>query len=444
MIDAYYRNGKLSIAKIWALNENKPIKEFDDSTFDSLFKDDNFIKNNYKKPLKRFLGSANVSDEIGDKEILKNLKRYFEISSKTTKILENLNGKSKGVCSYCGAISEVVTNKAFIFPFERKINSIVGDSNRLVFCKKCAFTFYSAMASLYKKKLGDQNMLFFFDSYDVDALEKATENMRHLQDPNRYMEIKNFDHPRYTMFYPYETMLVVIFQFIKNNLNYYKAESKHLGSLNLYMTYGRDQLYGYMQIDGSTLQKLSDFFIKIIKAGRESENISGPNPDDRVFFLFFENLLVGKGKPSERAMLREKFSYSLLKGKIDFITLNEILMEKTKNGEKLPLYYSEFIYNYLEAFNLDKDIFQQINGLGYKLGLQMKGTNLDNYIWEIFRARGVEQFLNSLVELQSRLGLEVDLRPINDYENWKEAKAILLNGMLNALYGRRKENEQRN
>jgi len=88
---------------------------------------------------------------------------------------------------------------------------------------------------------------------------------------------------------------------------------------------------------------------------------------------------------------------------------------------------------------LDKESFERINSLGYSLGKSMKGTNLENYIWEIFRSRGEEQFLNSLVELQLKLQRTIDLRPINEYENWKEAKAILLNGIVNALYGDEKK-----
>ena len=68
----------------------------------------------------------------------------------------------------------------------------------------------------------------------------------------------------------------------------------------------------------------------------------------------------------------------------------------------------------------------------------MKETNLENFVWDVFRARGVEQFYSTLVELQAKLKTSIDLRTLNEYEQgWREAKAILLNGMLNALYGGR-------
>ena len=45
--------------------------------------------------------------------------------------------------------------------------------------------------------------------------------------------------------------------------------------------------------------------------------------------------------------------------------------------------------------------------------------------------------MNKLVELQAKLETTLDLRPIYENEReWKVVKAILLNGMLNALYSR--------
>ncbi|WP_367883757.1 hypothetical protein [Thermococcus peptonophilus] len=86
---------------------------------------------------------------------------------------------------------------------------------------------------------------------------------------------------------------------------------------------------------------------------------------------------------------------------------------------------------------MDKETFEKINGLGYALGKAMKGTNLERYQWELFRARGgFEEFVNKLVELQAKLETGLDLRPVYENRNeWKVVKAILLNGMLNALYG---------
>lgn len=66
----------------------------------------------------------------------------------------------------------------------------------------------------------------------------------------------------------------------------------------------------------------------------------------------------------------------------------------------------------------------------------VRGTNLEKYVWELFRARGFEEFVNKLVELQAKLEIAMDVRPIYENEKeWKTIKAILLNGMLNAIHG---------
>ena len=431
MMDAYYRNGELFLNKLGLKKEDL---------------DENAIKNNYIKPAREFLGYSNVGENAKENEVIKLLRRYFEISGKTTSILKSFQTSKNGKCSYCGDEGKVIENKSFIFPFERKVDSIVNENNRLAFCQKCAFTFYSAMAYLYKKRVEDKNLLFFFDSYDSQTLDSVTSEMKKLQDPSQYMEIKS---SLIKTAHPYDTMVVTIYEFIKNLYDDYREnrDTLQLNSVSLYMVHGKEQIYYYNYIDGSTFQKISNFFFKIIDESinifkKIEEKKSKPinlGAKDLVFYGFFNELITGDDKLSEKTRLREMFSHSMLEGKIDFIVLNEILMEKQKNKEKLPLYYTNFINNYMEAFNLDKESFERINSLGYSLGKSMKGTNLENYIWEIFRSRGEEQFLNSLVELQLKLQRTIDLRPINEYENWKEAKAILLNGIVNALYGDEKK-----
>jgi len=435
MMDAYFRNGELFLKKL------------------GLEKDDeDVIKNNYMKPAREFLGHSNVGENAKDNEVIKPLRRYFEISGKTTSILKSFQTSKNGKCSYCGDDGKVIENKSFIFPFERKVDSIVNENNRLAFCQKCAFTFYSAMAYLYKKRVEDnKNLLFFFDSYDSQTLDSVTSEMKKLQDPSQYMEIKS---SKIKTAHPYDTMVVTIYEFIKNLYGDYREnrDTLQLNSVSLYMVHGKEQIYDYNYIEGSTFLNISNFFFKIIDESVERFNkieekkgkTINLNAEDLVFYGFFNELITGDGKLSEKTRLREMFSHSMLEGKIDFIVLNEILMKKQKNKEKLPLYYTTFITKYLEAFNLEKESFEHINHLGYSLGQSIKGTNLENYIWEIFRSRGEEQFLNSLVELQLKLQRAIDLRPINEYENWKEAKAILLNGIVNALYGGEKKNEQSN
>jgi hypothetical protein len=163
MMDAYYRNGELFLNKLGLKKDDL---------------DEDVIKNNYIKPAREFLGYSNVGENAKENEVIKLLRRYFEISGKTTSILKSFQTSKNGKCSYCGDEGKVIENKSFIFPFERKVDSIVNENNRLAFCQKCAFTFYSAMAYLYKKRVEDKNLLFFFDSYDSQTLDSVTSEMK--------------------------------------------------------------------------------------------------------------------------------------------------------------------------------------------------------------------------------------------------------------------------
>ncbi|MGC8558917.1 MAG: hypothetical protein ACP5NC_08030 [Nitrososphaeria archaeon] len=61
MIDAYYRNGQLFLAKTWAEANERPLNEYNAGIIDG-----NFIKNNYTGPLKEFAGSSNISVSSAD------------------------------------------------------------------------------------------------------------------------------------------------------------------------------------------------------------------------------------------------------------------------------------------------------------------------------------------------------------------------------------------
>ena len=215
--------------------------------------------------------------------------------------------------------------------------------------------------------------------------------------------------------------------------------------MRLVLVAGSGQIYYQKYVEVNVLDKISRFFLRIIdesienwKKIDEKERQKKRGPEDLVFSGFFNNLTVDKGKLSENCRLREEFTKALLDSKINFITLNEIIMERLKKSEKVivPYYYLTFVRIFMEVFDMEKETFEKINRLGYTLGKQMKETNLDTFVWDVFRARGYEQFCSSLVELQAKLKKSIDLRPINENENrWREAKAIMLNGMLNAIYG---------
>ncbi|CEG12247.1 conserved hypothetical protein [groundwater metagenome] len=435
MLDEYKRNGELFLFSIKQEDKNKN-KNIDD-----------LIKENFRKPVLELVGHTAIGDHSSEKDILMAVGQqykggYFEVSSKSHEILRASFFKTrKGVCSFCGKTTDVFSNRAYIFPFERKIDSISPEDKRLQFCKECGFTLYCGMASLYAKCY-KENIKFFFDSYNqknlwtINNLFKNSE----LRDPNHYNKIKNF---KFFTYHPYETLFVIIFEFVnklkeKNLIN----ELKNIDDVKLLLILGSGQIYETHII--SKLNKFIELFSKIIDNSKERyskiENKERLNldGDHLVFNGFFDKLIVGQSN-EEKSRLRNLFVKNLLEEKIDFIVLNEIIMERVKNKEKypLPFYYRDFLNLYMRIFKMETEqqMFERINGLGWTIGKKIEDTNLDSFVWKIFRARGLEEFYNVLVELQARLMMNMDLRPINEYEKeWRKAKAILLNGILNARY----------
>jgi hypothetical protein len=219
-----------------------------------------------------------------------------------------------------------------------------------------------------------------------------------------------------------------------------------IGNVRLVLAVGSGQIYHQKYVEGNVLDKVTKFLLRLIQESTrkwqrmdEKKRPMKKTPESLVFSGFFDNLTVMRGDFIENCRPREEFAKGLLlESKIDFVTLNEIIMERMKHKERIvmPYDYLYFITSFMEVFGLEKEMFDRINKLGYMLGSKMKGTNLENFVWEVFRARGLEQFYNSLVELQSKLKISMDLRAINENEkSWREAKAILLNGMLSALHG---------
>ncbi len=440
MLDAYKRNGELFLASIKQEDKNKN-RSIDD-----------LIKENFRKPVLELVGHTRIGENASELDILKALKNYFEVSSSSREILNASFFKTgKGTCSLCGKTTDVFSNRSYIFPFERKIDSIAPEDMRLQFCKECGFTLYCGMAYLYANAKG--TIKFFFDSYNQKNLWKINNIFKNLdlQDPNNYNKIKSFGVFTY---HPYETLFVIIFEFVnrlkeKNLIN----EVKDIDDVKLLLAVGSGQIYETHIIEGDKLNKFVEFFSKMIddskelykKIDKEKVHIDG---NHLIFRGFFDNLTVGQ-TTEEKSRLRNLFVKDLLDKKINFIILNEIIMERVKNKEKspVPFHYYAFLNLYMNTFKMETEqqMFNRINGLGFEIGNKIKGTNLDNFIWEIFRARGIEEFYNVLVELQAKLEMKMDLRPINEYEKeWRKAKAVLLNGILNALYQKEQSNIKNN
>ncbi|ASJ09414.1 hypothetical protein A3L11_09305 [Thermococcus siculi] len=444
MLDAYLKNGELFLKEI-GVTEITP----------------EAISGAYLKPINEMTNGYVYVES--DTEAIAILRRFgFELSGKTKDILSGLTKGKKGTCSICGKKTEVVPNRAFIFPFERKIDSIVDESNRLSLCSEHAFKLYSAMAYLYTVPTGAGMLKFFFDApeRDLKAFKRTFKDdfwrrkfkvEKHEKNGKQQYSIKlSLALSRY---HPNEAFFAVLHEFVKflKDVDELEETIEAGRTVRTYLIYGSGQFYREHVIEGTTLEKLIGFLDKIQEAGKEmSWGTRHLDIWDSAVVTFYESLEIPRGKDRSKNYLeREEFVRKLLEGRFDFVLLNTIFMERLKRKLALPPYYYTWAHSYLEVFGggvVDVKTFEQVNGLGYSLGMKMRGTNLERYQWELFRARGFEEFLNKLVELQAKLEESLDLRPV--YENqgeWKVVKAVLLNGMLNALHGQgKKDNSDRN
>jgi len=439
MLDAYLRNGELFL-------EDMGITEITEDV----------VRGNYLLPIREMI--ANLAPVESDSEAIALLRKFgFELSGKTQELLPSLIPNKPGTCSICGKGTRVVLNKAFIFPFERKVDSIVNEKNRLTFCMEHAFKLYSAMANVYTVPVWDSVTLrFFFDSSRENLADMNNFFREGFWSNRLEIERKEEKKIKYSVrvrlemskYHPNEAFFAIMHSFVKHlhEAGLLRRAEDIAGAVDVHVVYGSGQFYEHRLIKGSTFERLIRFVDEIQRAGMATTwGRRHLGSRDAAVVMFYESLEIPRGKAdrTKNFLEREEFFKKLLAGSFDFILLNRIFMERLKHGLPLPPYYHRWARSYLEVFGgdiLDAQAFERINGLGYALGKAMKGTNLERYQWELFRARGFEEFLNKLVELQAKLELSLDLRPIYENEReWKVVKAVLLNGMLNALHGRGKE-----
>ncbi|GAB6101736.1 hypothetical protein [Thermococcus sp.] len=433
MLDAYLRNGELFL-RAEGVDGITP----------------EVIREKYLLPVEAMtLHQASIESESDAIAVLRAL--GFELSGKTKDILPGLTKGRKGVCSICGEKTEIVPNRAFIFPFERKIDSIVDEPTRLSLCHEHAFKLYSAMAYLYVVPLGDRRLKFFFDAPEP-ALKRVQNRFREFWRDHFFVTArKRGEKMRYSVSvsltlskaHPNEAFFAVIHEFVKflKNRRLLKETLEEERIVRAHLVGGSKQFYEHTVIEGTTIERLMAFLHRLQESGREVQwGRRHLDKWDAPLVLFYENLEIPRGRDRAKNTLeREEFIKKLLGGKFDFVLLNRIFMERLRKKLSLPGYYQTWALLYLETFGgdyVDAETFRQINGLGYALGRKMKGSNLERYLWELFRARGFEEFLNRLVELQAKVEESLDLRPVYENEKeWKVLKAVLINGMLNALYG---------
>ncbi|MEN3051933.1 MAG: hypothetical protein ABC596_09015, partial [Candidatus Methanosuratincola petrocarbonis] len=208
-------------------------------------------------------------------------------------------------------------------------------------------------------------------------------------------------------------------------------------------------------VEGEVLYGLAKFFSMLEDAAKKGGWMSdetGRTPSPFEVFMWTSvtssrksNLRKRKtgadGSSNEIGSLvryRNSVCRGFLNRKVDFEAISQIAFERQKLGElnPVPAYYGIIVTKYMEAFGMEKELenYRRLNAFGYSLGKEVKGTNQESFVWEIFRARGFEDLLNALSELQLKLGTRQNWDPIYDMKDeWKTAKAIILNGMMNAI-----------
>ena len=110
------------------------------------------------------------------------------------------------------------------------------------------------------------------------------------------------------------------------------------------------------------------------------------------------------------------------------------------NAYRFISFYNLMVKSILEGLNMvdEMKVFERVNAIGYGLGKEaenLMGKSAQSALWDIFRTRTASDFVDALVKVQIKLRTSLNLREIEaNKSRWREVRAILLNGMANALF----------
>jgi len=433
MFDVSYKNGLLFLSsKVYGDIEEDHLKAIVESV------DGDFIKDHVLDAPSKYLGGSNVLGTITMNDLNFKLRRTGYSTAQNVQGMPAdafVNITEKGICSRCGALGPVIGNTATICPAESEWGKgglcLSPPERRLHFCQKCAFLIYSGMAGTFRTFIKGANMRVMFDSSSYDSLWRASSTFADI-DRGELNSLKLTIIPNGE----FEAVLFAIYDFATR----LTGNTTYLEQVNMYYSFSAKPCDDGGIIQGSTLHKLARFFYSTNEL-RETDAIKINERGEKPFpFQFFMSTSVtGDVRKPESSRLRNLFCQGLLNKKVDFPVITEIAFEKKRKGEgyPVPAFYKIVIAKYLEAFGMseEQENFRRLNGFGYSLGKSVKGTNLEGFTWEIFRARTFEEMLETMSELQLKLGNSQNWQPLLlQKDNWKTTKAILLNGMLNAIH----------
>jgi len=466
MLSEWYNNG---LAEAYILfRQTQPefleAKEVKDE-FGKLIKDrekfEQFLDENKDTPL----NNIKFKQEDGTQYI----KRIIRLSGKTKPFSEDgaiiwdkifKTGSKAKRCSICGS-ERAKLNTALLFPFDRKLlNYYCGldeGANRLRLCSLCQRICFYSFGNIFYSKSNDRVTIFFPNSDNYEKIAKLGVRLKEIEisqiKDNPYSNIRPSLSKGDFTYYPSEFLFPILFALYR-----WSKEKGDKEILNV-VEEVNIELVSYVAGRGlaiydsyETLTKLDDIFRiftqfeeKIISLNKPREIKEKEPLSPTVVFNWFFNSLTIEGKDYEaKNRLREDWTKTLLKKhKIDFITLNEIVMDniKTKgNAYRFISFYNLMVKSILEGLNMvnEMKVFEHVNGIGYSLGNEaenLMGKSAQSALWDIFRTRTASDFVDALVKVQIKLRTSLDLREVEaNKSRWREIRAILLNGMANALF----------
>ena len=361
-------------------------------------------------------------------------------------------------CSLCNNTGVKLNTQRF-FPFERKIVNYFPsfrEKERLKLCTLHQKIYFYSFGNIFYNKSNDRMSIFYPSTEDFEKIANLSKRIQQIRISNIEKDyFRNIKPEGIITYYPYEFLYPSLFSLYCWSLGKKRGKRDLINILTDIKIELISYLTGGLNIfdTSASISRIDDLF-RIFE--KFDTNLVGVNKRTRakgeksfsikkVFNWFFNSLTI-KGKNYEdKNKLREQWTKCLLqKYKVDFITMNEIVMDNIRtqgNNYKFIGFYDLIIRSILEVINMDElNMFEQVNRMGYSLGKKAEDTLGESMLWDIFRTRTAEDFVETLVRTQVKLRTSLDLRKIEEGKSqWREVKAILLNGMANAFYGYKKE-----
>jgi len=464
MLYEWYRNGIAQAYIIFRENyikSQQPFinKETPQIEFEKLLKNqiefEKFLDKNKEKPWENIKYKPEKKDYYTYKPWLNTLTSSKQKISANKNIWQIVNFGIKNPRTMCIICSRKGTKENIIltFPFERQIKNFFPSlqvKGRLQLCPLCQKICFYSFGNIFYNQSDDRITIFFPVSDDYVKVAELSILLQELRIPkiDRRNQFSNIYPKGLATYYPFEYLYPTLFMLYHR----YRDKEKEIFSLiqeiNIQLIsfiLGNLAIFDFSEFL-TRLDRLFKIFVvfdkKVGYLNKELQKKDREPLDKTLIFNDFLNDLVLDGKKlADKNRLREEWVKTLVRYyKVDYITLNNIVMKNIssrKRQYKFIRFYDLVIKSILEGVNMEKEIefFEHLNNLGYALGKDMENKGYESILWDIFRTRTSEDFIETLVQVQLKLRTSLDLRKIEaNKARWREVKAIILNGMANALF----------